>query len=171
MPETRVERALFVLGVLGIAALGFLVAHLWHHTHGAAAPGTAPLPTLSQARTTGTRRPAQNATSTTTSASTTGAQTTTPATTATTAASGTVFLLLKAKTDTWLEVRAGSSTGSVLYSGTLASGTTKIFRARSLWARFGAAGNLSARFNKQVLHLPSGTYDATFDGRGFRRAA
>jgi len=46
VPETRVERGVFVLGVLAIAALGFLVAHLWHHTHGvAAAPGTTSLST------------------------------------------------------------------------------------------------------------------------------
>jgi hypothetical protein len=169
VPETRVERALFGLGVLAVAVLGVLVARLWHHTRSSAHPATS-LSTL--AGTPGTR-PAKSATATITTA-TTHVQTTTPASTrgtTTAAAVGGVSLRLTAKTATWLEVRSGSSTGSVLYSGTLAAASTKTFRARSLWARFGAAGNVSARFNGRALRLPAGTYDATFDGRGFERAS
>jgi RodZ C-terminal domain len=81
-----------------------------------------------------------------------------------------VSLLVTAKTDTWLEIRSGSSTGPVLYSGTLAAASTKTFRARTLWARFGAAGNLSTRLEGKPIRLPSGTYDATFDNHGFRPA-
>lgn len=45
-----------------------------------------------------------------------------------------------------------------------------MFRARVLWARFGAAANLSARLNGEPVRLPSGTYDATFDRHGIRQA-
>ena len=40
----------------------------------------------------------------------------------------TVDLALTASRATWIEVRAGSATGAVLYTGTLLSGTTKSFR-------------------------------------------
>lgn len=162
-----------MVGILAIAALGFLVAHLWHHTHGVvASPGTTAL-SAPPRTTTGARAPAASTAATTPTRATTVTHTqkttATRAMTTTTRAVGHVSLLLTARADTWLEVRSGSSTGSVLYSGTLAAGSTKSFRARSVWARFGAAGSLSARLDRKELRLPSGTYDATFDARGFRR--
>ena len=174
MPETRVERGLFVLGVLAIAALGFLVAHLWHHTHGvAAAPGTTSLSTL-PATSSGTGSAATKTGVTTTTRSTrspTSTEATTAATGPTTAApaTGAVLLRLTAKVETWIEVRSGSATGAVLYTGMLPAGSSKAFRSRSVWARFGSGGNLSARLDGKAIHLPSGTYDALFDGHGFRR--
>ncbi len=39
--------------------------------------------------------------------------------------------------DCWLEVRAASAGGRVLYSGTLEQGATKVFRGRVLWLRLG----------------------------------
>ena len=90
---------------------------------------------------------------------------------ATTAASTKgVVLALTASRATWIEVRASSSHGSLLYTGTLPSGTTKIFRHETIWARFGAATNLDAKLNGRPLSLPSGTYDALFDTTGFRRS-
>lgn len=172
MPETRVEKSLFVLGVLAIAGLGFLIAHLWRHTNGVAAPPpnsqSVPARTSSGTGSTGTA-------DTTATGAATGARTTTSVmtrskTTTATPAAGTVSLLLTARASTWLQVRSGSSTGSILYSGTLAAGQTKVFRGRTVWARFGAAGNLSAQLDRKAFRLPSGTYDATFDGHGFRKA-
>jgi hypothetical protein len=80
-----------------------------------------------------------------------------------------VSLLVRARTDTWLEIRSGSPTGSLLYSGTLSATSTRTFRARALWARFGAAGNLLVRLDGKPINLPSGTYDAAFNSHGFRR--
>ena len=171
MPETRVERGVFVLGVLAIAALGFLVAHLWHHTHGvAAAPGTTSLSTL-PATSSGTGTAATKTGVTTTTGSPTSSGATTAATGPTTAApaTGAVSLMLTAKVETWIEVRSGSSSGAVLYTGMLPAGSSKAFRSRSVWARFGSGGNLSARFDGKAIHLPSGTYDAIFDDHGFRQ--
>jgi uncharacterized protein DUF4115 len=173
VPETRAEKSLFVLGILAIAALGFLIAHLWHHTHGVPAVSpSAPLSTA--ARSPSGSRPASSAAATTRPASTSAARKSPPVKKHPVAgtnapAKGGVSLLLVARIDTWLEVRSASSTGHVLYSGTLVAGSAKSFRARSIWARFGAAGNLSARLNRKELRLPSGTYDAIFDSRGFQR--
>lgn len=167
-----------MVGIFAIAALGFLVAHLWHHAHSAAAnPSPQPRSAPSSVAST---QPATSAAATTETRSTTGARTTTSANRTTTAgntqpaatsatASGVVSLLVAARTDTWLEVRSGSSTGPLLYSGTLVAASTKTFRARALWARFGAAGNLAARLDGKSIRLPSGTYSAVFDHRGFRQ--
>lgn len=162
-----------MLGVLAIAALGFLVAHLWHHNHGvtAASSTSLSLPAL----TTSARRPAKSSPTTTVARTTTRLRTTTQAdtraatTTAASPAAGQVSLLLTAKSDTWLEIRTLNSTGSLLYSGTLGAGSTKQFHAKSFWARFGAAGNVLARLGGRAVSLPSGTYDAIFDNHGFRR--
>ena len=61
----------------------------------------------------------------------------------------------------WLEVRRGSSSGTVLYSGVLVPGTQLHFRAPRVWARLGAAGNLSIVANGRPVSL-RGTYDKVF---------
>jgi RodZ C-terminal domain len=170
VPETRLERGVFILGVLAIAALGFVVAHLWHNTHGTASDRrTATLVTLT--RTSPATRRTASTTATTAAGPTTDVQATTAATgpAATLLTTGAVSLVLRARVGTWLEVRSGSSTGSVLFSGTLPAASAKTFRAATLWVRFGAAGNLAAQVDGKAVRLPSGTYDATFDGvHGFR---
>jgi hypothetical protein len=170
MPETRIERGLFVLGLLAIAALGFLVVHLWHHRQAAVAAAqptsVSGSPRTSRvASTTRATRPATTSRRTeSTKPKTTRVAKTTPEPSA-----GTVALRVTARSSTWLEVRSNSATGTVLYAGTLTTGSSKAFRARALWARFGAAGNLSARLDGKTFPLPSGTYDAAFDRHGFRR--
>ncbi len=159
MPETRIERVLFALGLAAIAALGFLVAHFWHNSHADTSP-PAPTSVSTHPLTTSRTRPA--ATTATTRTVVTRETNTAPA-------GGAVSLLLTAKADTWLEVRSGSANGPVLYDGTLAAGSSKRFRAALLWARFGAAGNLSARVGGKPLQLPAGTYSATVDRHGLRQ--
>jgi hypothetical protein len=171
VPETRIEKGFFALGVLAIAALGFLVAHLWHHTRPVAAPPSTT--TLSAPATTiATTQTVTSSTNTTATRSAVGTRTTTSAdtraATTTAAIAHSVSLLVTARTSTWLEIRSGSATGSLLFSGTLPAASSKTFRAKALWARFGAAGNLSARLDGKPLRLPAGTYDAMFDGHGFR---
>lgn len=61
----------------------------------------------------------------------------------------------------WIEVRRGSSTGPVLYRATLVAGQTLHFRARRLWARFGAASNLTITADGRPVSL-LGTYDKLF---------
>ncbi|HVD50233.1 MAG TPA: RodZ domain-containing protein [Gaiellaceae bacterium] len=61
----------------------------------------------------------------------------------------------------WLEVRRGSSSGAVLYSSVLLPGTQLHFRGPRLWARMGAAGNLSITANGRPVSL-RGTFDKVF---------
>jgi RodZ C-terminal domain len=78
-------------------------------------------------------------------------------------------VLTASRGDSWLEVRSSSSPGTVLYKGTLTTGSTRTFHAASIWVRFGAASNLDARLNGSTLDLPIGTYSALFDSGGFHK--
>jgi Domain of unknown function (DUF4115) len=149
MPETRLERAVFVLGLVAIVALALAIVDSRHSSSGAPRPTSPAAATPARRRT--TTRP------------------TAPTTTA--AASKEVELALTASHDSWVDVRAGSATARELFTGTLASATTKTFRASSLWVRFGSASNLTATLDGQPLQLPAGTYSAVFDRSGFRRAS
>jgi hypothetical protein len=155
MPETRVERIIFGLGALAIAALVALI--VLEKTNRFATRET-------QAAT----RPATTPAATTTGESTTASETMAE-TTATSkpprTASG-VMLKLNAIADTWVEIRADSVDGDVLFSGILRQGITKRFRSTRVWASFGAASNLSARLNGNPLQLPPGTYSAVVTARG-----
>jgi len=155
MPETRLERASFLLGLLAMVVLAFVIARSWHHTTAALAPTEA---ANGQARDAPKTAPA--------AASTNGAA---DATTA--VSTETVDLALTASHATWIEVRAGSATGAVLYTGTLSSGTTKSFRDTTIWVRFGVASNIDAQLNGQPLRLPAGTYDAVFDTGGYHHVS
>jgi hypothetical protein len=159
VPETRFERALFVLGLAVIAALGVLVVHLWHTSHGAFATATPTAAATAPRTAPATTRVAERTTTRTAASSRPSARPTPPR----------VSLVLSAISDSWLEIRSASATGAILYSGLLTAGSRKVFRGQSLWARFGGAGSLSARFDGQLLRLPSGTYDARFDRHGFRQ--
>ena len=151
MPETRLERALFLLGLVAMAALAFAIARSWHRSAILAAPAA-------------TARVQRTATAPHRVAGPTGSEA------ASIAPERAVSLALTASRATWVEVRSRSATGAILYTGTLESGATKRFRDSIIWVRFGAASNLGAQLNGQRLRLPAGTYDALFDTTGFRRA-
>jgi RodZ C-terminal domain len=153
MPETRLERAVFVLGLVAIAALVLVIVGS-RHGSASGTPRSTPPVALSQS---------------TSAAPRTATTQITPATTASTSTE--VELALTADQDSWVEVRAGSATAAVLFSGTLSSGTKKTFRSASLWARFGSASNLAAKLDGKPLELPAGTYSAVFDPSGFRRTS
>jgi hypothetical protein len=61
----------------------------------------------------------------------------------------------------WVEVRRMSATGPVLYSTTLTDGQTLHARAPRVWARFGAASNLTITADGRPVSL-HGTYDKLF---------
>lgn len=64
----------------------------------------------------------------------------------------------------WLEIRSGSSTGKLLYSGTLAEGQELHYRGQRLWARFGSAGNVAIVIDGKPLQL-TGTAERLFTAR------
>jgi hypothetical protein len=61
----------------------------------------------------------------------------------------------------WLEVRRNSASGPVLYSATLTDGKSLHLRGPRLWARFGAASNLTIVANRRALPI-QGTYEKLF---------
>lgn len=170
MPETRVERIIFGIGALAIAALvAWIVIQTTDRfetrdTSAAAPPMTTAATTMEAAAP--ATPPATTAPKTTTAPETTTGETT-AAPEPPRSASG-VRLTLSATVDSWVEIRSGSAGGDVLYSGILTQGSAKRFRSTRLWASFGAASNLTARLNGKPLHLPPGTYSALVGARGLQ---
>jgi hypothetical protein len=157
MPETRIERFIFGVGALAIAALVALIVLEMTDRFGTHQTHAATRRTATAAATT----TAENTTASETVAETTGAPEPPPT------PSG-ITLRLKANADTWIEVRAGSADADVLYSGILPQGNAKRFRTTKVWASFGAASNLTARLNGHLLQLPPGTYTALISASGLR---
>jgi hypothetical protein len=82
-----------------------------------------------------------------------GEQTTTPTT-----ARGNMRLVVRAvKGGSWMEVRAGSSSGRLLYSGTLEQGQGKPFEGRRLQLALAEPQNVVVRVNGKRVDLPVGT--------------
>jgi Domain of unknown function (DUF4115) len=61
----------------------------------------------------------------------------------------------------WLEIRRGSATGTVLFTGELAAGQSLRLNGKRLWARFGAARNLTIRANGRLVTF-MGTFEHVF---------
>jgi cytoskeleton protein RodZ len=57
----------------------------------------------------------------------------------------------------WMEVRAGSVSGRLLYSGTLEPGQRKTFNGRSLQLALAKPGNVAVRLNGRKVELPAGS--------------
>ena len=156
MPETRAERLILVLGLLLVAGLLFLAVRERRDS-----PGTAASTTTAAA-----------AATTAAPVATTAAAPAAPAKRAarTGPKASSVRLSISARADAWLELRAGSGTGRVLFSGLLTAGKRTRVAAKRIWARFGAAGNLAVVLDGHPLAMPFGTYEGVFDRRGFRRS-
>jgi cytoskeletal protein RodZ len=59
--------------------------------------------------------------------------------------------------DSWMEVRAGSAGGRLLYSGTLEKGQRKSFDGRRLHLALAEPANVSLRVNGKEAAMPAGT--------------
>jgi hypothetical protein len=59
--------------------------------------------------------------------------------------------------DSWMEVRAGSVSGRLLYSGTLERSQRKTFQGRRLQLALADPGNVGVRVNGNRIELPAGT--------------
>jgi hypothetical protein len=75
------------------------------------------------------------------------------------------LVLEDVRTDSWVEVRQGSATGALVYSGVLRTGDRILLKGTRLWARFGAAGDLRITANDRVVPL-RGTVDTVFTAGG-----
>ncbi len=59
--------------------------------------------------------------------------------------------------DCWLEVRRSGSTGTVLFSGTVPRGKTRVFRGDDLWLRIGNPAALKIRVGARVMPALEGS--------------
>jgi hypothetical protein len=74
------------------------------------------------------------------------------------AAQGQARLVVRASLgSSWMEVRAGSASGRLLYSGTLQQGQRMQFEARSLQLALAKPQNVLVRLNGNRTELPDGT--------------
>jgi hypothetical protein len=63
-----------------------------------------------------------------------------------------------ARGDCWIDARAGSAAGKVIFAATLTQGHSLHFRRKRLWLSVGAGANLDVRLNgRPVAGFPSGT--------------
>ena len=87
-----------------------------------------------------------------------GLQSGSPATTSTHAPKGTARLVVRATDgNSWMEVRARTSSGKLLYSGTLEDGQRKSFEGKSLQLALAKPQNVVVRLNGNRVELPQGT--------------
>jgi len=71
---------------------------------------------------------------------------------------GRVKLVVRAvRGGSWMEVRAGSVSGRLLYSGTLERGQQKPFQGRNLQLALAEPENVVVRVNGNRVDLPAGT--------------
>lgn len=158
----RVIRAVAWVALLAALALIGLGIALRAGAFGHDAPTA---PSTSQAL-----RPTTTPLTTTAAAATTAATTTTA--TSTQAVVPVTFVVRAARGDSWMEVRTGSSTGRVLYSGILRQGASDRETGRALWVRFGSVGNLDLTLNGRPVHTTSsGTVDAVVTPDGMHAAS
>jgi cytoskeleton protein RodZ len=73
-------------------------------------------------------------------------------------AKGTAHLVVRASDgSSWMEVRSATSSGKLLYSGTLEQGQRKSFDGRSLQVALAKPQNVVVRLNGNKVDLPRGT--------------
>ena len=81
-------------------------------------------------------------------------------------------LLTAVRSDSWVEIRAGSSTGRVLFDGVVTEGQAIRVVGRRLWARFGSLGNFDLTINGRAVRPAfDGTVDTVITGSAIRPAS
>ena len=162
-PPTRPQRArrmesnFVVVALAGIVAVTILVVIAWKFGSGAT--------------TTSADLIAGNDAATTTQQSPTTTGTETQASAPSQPARRLAKLVLNAASgDCWLQVRAGSATGELLYEGTLQQGQTQRFlKWKRLWIQLGAPAYLTAKLNgHKVKKFPTSPSIVVVTAKGVR---
>jgi len=158
-PRPRpVESNFVVVTLAGIVAVTVLVVVAWRFSSDEAPSDNSLLPNAAAT---------QPASGETTEPPTTTAETTPtePATAPTLAR----LVLTAARGDCWVQVRAGSVSGRLLFEGTLEQGQAKRFTRKRLWLEVGAASNLNVRLNgRRVQSFPQGPAIVVVTAKGAR---
>jgi cytoskeleton protein RodZ len=158
-PRPRpVESNFVVVALAGIVAVTVLVVVAWRFSSDEAPSSNSLLPNAAATQ------PASGETTEppTTTAETTPAE---PGTAPTLAR----LVLTAARGDCWVQVRAGSVSGRLLFEGTLEQGQAKRFTRKRLWLEVGAASNLNVRLNgRRVQSFPQGPAIVVVTAKGVR---
>ena len=79
------------------------------------------------------------------------------------------IVLVAARGNCWVQVRAGSVNGRELYEGTVETGEAQRFAGKRIWMLLGAPENLDVTLNgRRVNNLPKGTSVVLVTARGVR---
>ena len=171
MPDSRTERIAFAVGLAAIAALAIALIPAWRSYHSSSSPL---LPSLArsggaEAERTSYRPPTAPAQKSL--AAPAGVSRETPAPRKAAPAAAVAKLRLAAsRGDCWLEVRASTAKGKVLYVGTLIKGKSLKLAARTFWIRFGAPQDVDLVVNGDPVSIPSGTLDVLVSRDGILAA-
>jgi cytoskeleton protein RodZ len=157
-PRPRpVESNFVVVALAGIVAVTVLVVVAWRFSSGDATSTTPLVPAPAT-------QPA--------SGEETGSQVTTeeaPAADPEAAPKRARLVLTAARGDCWVQVRAGSVSGRLLFEGTLEQGQAKRFTRERLWLEVGAPSNLNVRLNgRRVRNFPQGPAIVIVTAKGAR---
>ena len=182
MPFSRVERIAFGVGLGMIALLAVALIPAWlsyaksrHVTEPAAIPVVAHrATTVSHPAATANRPPPSSYAKTPLLPPTVRGQTGTRAAAPTRApvpATQSKVTLAASRGDCWMEVRAGSSTGRLVYVGTLTKGKSLRATAAKLWMRLGRPQNVDLEVNGKASPIPTGTFDVLVTPRNVRPAS
>ena len=151
LPSTRLERILAAVGVAATLALAALTAVAWAEYGDTESPTrTVTVPTSPPVGTATTATEPAETRSVETRATETRASETKPEPASANVAN---LVLTAARGDCWLQVRAGSAGGELLYIGILEQTATRRFSGERLWLELGAPANLDATVNGKALEF------------------
>lgn len=158
-PRPRpVESNFVVVTLAGIVAVTVLVVVAWRFSSGESSPNDSILPNAAATTPASGETPEAPVTSVETTPTEAG-----------TAQSLARFVLTAARGDCWVQVRAGSASGRLLFEGTLEQGQAKRFTRKKLWLEVGAASNLNVRLNgRRVQNFPQGPAIVVVTAKGVR---
>ena len=169
MPATRLERLLALLVLAATIALAVLTALAWVDYADADPQSAAePIPVATTTALVETRTGETETTEaeTTETAATTGTQAEAPV------SREAELVLTAARGDCWVQVRAGSADGEVLFAGILEQASTRRFTGERLWLELGAAENVDATINGEpVERLAGGPSTAVVTPAGLTEAS
>jgi hypothetical protein len=167
MPESRSERIMFLAGLGAIFALAIALIPAWHSYATSHAADVSILPrstSSSSGEETSYRTTPPSSAAKTVLTPAVLAPLQTPAAskahpTPAPAPTQAKISLATTRGDCWLEVRQDSSSGKLVYTGTLLKGKSVTAAGKTLWIRFGAPQNVDLKLNGKATAIPSGTYD------------
>lgn len=150
LPDPGIERIVFVAGVATIIALALALIPAYRSHQRAESP---PAPDAAPARAAFVA--GKTASRAATSSSATPVQ----------------LRIAASRGDCWIEVREHSSTGRVLYEGTLERGKSVSLVVKRFWIRFGASESVDVALDGKPVAVPSGTVDVLVTPAGIQSAA